>query len=150
VIKIVGAYAYLTNTEDENFVALNVANPASISLASSVDIGYPSVAFDTHGNYAYVGEQVPGIGTTGNIVIVDISNPNLMDLVRTVPVGINPWFFDISGNYIFASDFYNNRFGTYDISNPTNPTSVGIITNSVTLFGIDDVFVNGTIAYTTR
>src|SRR6185503_431473 len=62
--------------------------------------------------------------------VIDASNPSSLSIVGTLPltVGSNPLSVYVQGNYAYLGNDSNSTITTIDISNPTNPVSVGTFT----------------------
>ncbi|MFA5832900.1 MAG: T9SS type A sorting domain-containing protein [Bacteroidota bacterium] len=114
---------------------LDVSNPSSPALLSTVDLGGDSRAVVASGNYAYVAARDSGV------YIVDVTNASTPVKINTIKTprarGIS-----ISGTkvYVAASD---SGMGVIDITTPTSASVIKYTGNSV--YG-ENVSVNGSIA----
>ncbi|HLX18825.1 MAG TPA: hypothetical protein VKR23_01625 [Gaiellaceae bacterium] len=128
----------------------SLANATSLSGADAVAIS---------GSYAYVTAY-----NAGTLTVVDISNPVSPQVVGQTAFAsslLNGTNIAISGSYAYVvsknrngasgsnvnDDGSGNSLTIVDISNPTTPTIVGSLHDSVNLFGAYGVAVSGMYAY---
>jgi len=116
-----GDYAYVTTT---NFTAgaleiFDISNPANIVEMGSVSIP-DAVAVFVSGRYAYV----LAADSTNDFHIVDVQDPSAPAVIATLATGTNPAQIVVSGRYAYVVSYSNTAFQIFDISNPTDPTSV--------------------------
>ena len=109
---VAGVSAGLQNV----FLTINVANPASPSLAGYCALPNGGQGLTVSGNYAYV--------AAGDVVIVDVSNP-----VNPHEVGryVSPSFamdVRVAGSLAYVADGYAG-LRVVDVSNPQQPQEVG-------------------------
>jgi type II secretory pathway pseudopilin PulG len=104
-VEVDGNYAFLatgTNNSRE-FFAMNISNPASITLASS--IGFPGsqdafeVVLDRTNHRAFVGRN----NATSALYAVDIANPAAMSILGFINLNGTCRGLDLQGNFLYAA-----------------------------------------------
>lgn len=129
VVYVDGNYAYIG--DGNNLFVVDVSNPASPSLAGSVNIPSASYNFDVVkiGNYVYL--STDGFLDVGHVI--DVTSPSSPSYVGKItytgncsgqPCTTNEYVsaFAISSNYLFIAPTLEG--GVYDISNPASPTKI--------------------------
>jgi hypothetical protein len=135
-----GHYAYVTAFNSDRLTIIDISNPASPTIVSSlhdnVNLAFPSdVAVS--GNYAYVADQTAK-STESNFTIVDISNPASPRVVGSV-VGQNTllagaYRVRVYGRFAYLSASNTATVAAIDISDPANPRLAGSVTSTANLF----------------
>jgi len=141
-IRVVGKYAYLTNSSINTFSIIDVTDPAKpieiSTLSSSTALSFIK-GLDVSGRYAYVS----GLET---VQIIDISNPsNPMIVGGVTSTDFSSDSIYVSGNYAYVSGV--NSIQVINISNPSSPTIVGAIVSSTALGSVTSLYVSGAYAY---
>ena len=158
-ITIKDNYAYVFT--EGGLTILDISNPASPAyvgrcliwtlgdgpLSRSVKSGYVS------GNYAYI--VTDSTDPPGRLEIVDISNPAAPDKRTEIALSTSACpFYGLSvyvvGNYAYVIDYDGNSLEIFNVSDPDNPSSAGIITNGegyAKLSGPLGLFVQNNHAY---
>ncbi len=141
-VQISGNYAYVVRNSGTDFAIINISNPSSPSLTSSLSLaGSPSNIFIS-GNYAYVTSD----DNSAELIIIDISNPSSPSIIGTYNDAGNE---DARGVFVTNSFAYlalngGNDLVIVNIANPSAPVFVGGITLSGSAF---EVSVSGNYAY---
>ena len=145
-VATVGNYAYaVRDGGSPNTVIVNISNPASPTLAGSLNTASLPTNIDVSGNYAYVTTS----SNTAELQVIDVSNPVTPTIVATydAPGGGDGLAVDIVGNYAYLSRASNggtSEFMILDTSSPTAPTVVGSYGNNISM---NDVKIAGNYAY---
>ena len=162
-VYLYGDYAYVTvNSDGEKYVTpwlqvVNITDPASPELAGSVavpgSIQTKLGSIYVSGDYAYLtGSSPEWTGSLGWLTIVDISDPTSPVLVSSYNLSDNAYGVQVSGNYAYVTyvtPWCCSYFGgagllVIDISDPTNPVTIGSYETSGNAF---DVHVSENYAY---
>ncbi|HSX28912.1 MAG TPA: hypothetical protein VLF60_05695 [Candidatus Saccharimonadales bacterium] len=143
-----GNYAYeVLNGSTNNFVILNISNPASPSVVSTTSFsGTPTNIF-VSGNYAYVTTST----NTTSLEIIDITTPATPVLKSSVSMtgAVAALGVFVSGNYAYVARASSittgaNEFTIVNVSSPTAPSVVGGYNNDIQM---NEVYVSGNYAY---
>jgi hypothetical protein len=153
-VHVAGNYAYTISSYDEAFNIIDVTEPASPVLAVSIRgyhhphyISSPR-AIDVVGDLAYVlsiGFKKPGI------TIFDISTPESPTVLGYIYnyhfVSANT--IKVDGNYAYVIQGPNSWISVVDISNPTHPKFICILTLDTTPFNVFpfDIDISGNYAF---
>lgn len=113
-VEVSGKYAYIHAST--GFQILDISNPSSITLLSTMGLGGLGRQIAISGKYAYL------CRTSNSMAIIDISNPSLPRLATTYAGG-NPVGISISGKYAYVADNANG-LTILDVSNPEAPSYV--------------------------
>ncbi|MBF0245036.1 MAG: DUF4347 domain-containing protein, partial [Planctomycetes bacterium] len=118
-VTISGNYAYVADDNGglSGLKIIDISDPINPTLTGSYNTDGNAYSVAVNGNYAYVGDG--GFG----LQIIDITNPGTPTLAANfIPAG---WVFEvaISGNYAYLAD--GSLMVIVDISEPTDPSSVG-------------------------
>ncbi len=147
-VDVSGNYAYVVrNATTNNFVVVNISNPAAPSIVSTTSFSGTPSNINVNGSYAYV---TTGTAAT-SLEIINISNPAAPTLTKSVSmtgtVGAKGVF--VSGNYAFvvrASDTTTgaNEFTVVNVATPASAAVVGGYNNNIQM---NEVYVSGNYAY---
>ncbi len=144
-----GIYAYeVLSTAANNFVVINISNPASPSVTSTTTFGggIPTNIF-VSGNFAYVTTAT----NTSGLEIINISNPAAPTLTKAVSligaVSANGVY--VSGNYAYLTRNLSgtagaNEFTVVDVSTPATAFVAGGLDAGIQT---NEVYVSGNFAY---
>lgn len=153
-VFVQGKYAYITSFGGSALEIVDVSNPAQ-PVHKGIATNIPRCwQVTVSGNYAYV--MCGSRGYTGSLQIVDISNPAAPILKGSLSDGGGsaPFFnqFDASlfsihlaGNYAYIGSF--DALEIIDITDPSNPTHVGVLQGILEGDSQSCVYVVGNIAY---
>ena len=152
-----GDYAYIVRgNSTANFIIVDITDPSIPNIKATLDLPGEPTNIAVSGNYAYVSNKE----NLQNLQIIDISNPNQ-------PVFDPSWSFKgignepgtslaIRGSTIYMTREYKNvsnspTFYAIDVSNPTQPVSLGYLRLREPVFGLPvsafDVYVSGNYAF---
>lgn len=113
-VYVQGHYAYLTNNGSSGHGSMQVidlSNPSSMTVASTVTTGDSATGVYVQGHYAYV--------TTYNgntLEVIDVSTPASAATVGTYSMGsVNASNIVIQGRYAYVSDTGTNKFQVFDL-----------------------------------
>lgn len=144
-IQVLGNYAYIVrNDGTPDFLVVDVSNPASPSLAGSLNLtGLPTNIF-VLGNYAYVSNS----DDSQELQIIDISTPASPSVVGTFDAAGTA---DGKGVFVVGTTVYlvrdsssSDEFYVINAATPASPTSVGSLNLGAVGY---EVWVSGTKAY---
>lgn len=152
-----GNYAYIVrNSPTANFIVVDITNPEAPQIKASLDLPGTPTNIALSDQYAYISNT----DNRQNIQIINISNPEqpLFDPSQSFKgIGNEPGTsLVVSGNRIYMTREYKNisnspTFYAIDISNPTQPRSLGYLRLKEPVFGLPvsgfDVYVAGNYAY---
>lgn len=132
----------------------DVSNPGLPTKVATTSTGYGPLDVFSQGNYAYV-----VINGEDKFQVFNISNPLSPTLVGSVNTGSHtygisigdpgynwdhPYSVFVQGNYAYVINNSSNTLQIFDISNPTNPTSVALVSTGNTPVYL---YVAGNYAY---
>ena len=135
-----GKYLYVGS--NNTFTIVDTANPAALSVVSSVSVSGIATQVTVQGRYAYV--LTDGGGGNGDLYAIDVSDP-----ARPAVVGVYGGFtggasatgLAVRGRYVYVSNTAANVLDVMDVSDATNPvvTSTIAVTSpgELTLVGRD-------------
>jgi hypothetical protein len=138
-VVVVGKYAYVTSDTDNALSIIDISNPASpVEVGTIVDgIGATQLSVPmgiaVSGKYAYVTSS-----TDSALSIIDISNssnPVEIGTIRDSSLGgtatqlLGARDVVVSGKYAYVTSTADDALTVIDISNPSSPTQVGVITD---------------------
>jgi PGF-pre-PGF domain-containing protein len=126
-------YAYIANYDVLDIVDVNISNPSSPSLVSSIPIYTHDIA--ASGNYAYIYAEGDGF------VILNATNPSSPKIEGSYDVDGN---IAISGNYAYVANG-DNGLVIIDVSDPLSPKLAGTYDD----VSASDVVISGNYAYVT-
>ena len=165
-LAVQGDYAYVTGVQNRagltnanRLTVVDVSDPTSPSVVGSVQDGtllYGAFGVQVSGNVAYVAAQgcVPSVCNNpalGNrLVVVDVSDKADPKLIGSVadPTAKTAHLdaLAVVGNRVYGTAFGSKTLTVFDVTDPTKPTIVGSLTNSL-LTSNNDVVVRGRYAY---
>jgi hypothetical protein len=135
----VGDYGLLTG--DSSLRVVDLADPARLSVASSVATTTPTVQVAISGDYAYVTQRSVldrdlNRSAGGGLAVFDVSNPLAPTQIGffAIPNGYGLGPVAVSGRYVYAVDFYYYSSGDFgpmdtlyviDTVDPAAPVQVG-------------------------
>jgi prepilin-type N-terminal cleavage/methylation domain-containing protein len=123
-VYVVGNYAYLVrmNSPSDEFVVVNVSNPASPALAGGLRLNTLDNEVYVSGNYAYVASSAD----TQELQVINISNPASPSLAASLNLATNNDALTISGyNSFVIVGRQNGEVDTIDVTTPTSPSVLG-------------------------
>lgn len=154
-VSVAGKYAYVTSPEDNRFVAVDISNPESPSIAGSIQDDtnlYKADGLYVSGHYGYVtSHQLTG---TAYFNVIDISDPTALSPSDMVSLG-RPEFIGgdqpyITGRYAYvpatSSGPATGSLSVVDISDPSHPSFVSTLSDE-RISGADWVWVTGHYAF---
>jgi hypothetical protein len=148
-VAISGNYAYVTAWAGERLTTINISNPTSPTVVSSIeDLTNLSRPNDVavQGNYAYVVNQ---ISTGMELAVFNVSNPAAPTLVSALTddaVLGGSYRIRIHGQFAYISGNGASSVAAIDISNPSAPRVAGSVT-SPALANVDGISVSATGRY---
>ncbi len=136
-----GAYLYVGSAS--NISVVNIANPAAMSVTSTVAYGSSVTDIKVNGAYVYA------VSSAGNnMKIYNVANPTSAPVSTgslTLTTSCAPNGLTVSGRYAYvACSGAANGIQIVNISNPASPVSVGVIGATT---GIKDVTISGRYLY---
>lgn len=121
-VEIVGTTAYLvqTNSGSDEFISINISNPASPSYRDSINMSNTCNEIVVIGNYAYVASD----DDSQELKIVNVSNPNNVFQVGSYNASGNNNAESITGagNYLYLGREGSGQVLSFSLTNPTNPS----------------------------
>jgi hypothetical protein len=138
-VFVAGNYAYVTAFNSNRLTIIDISNPASPTIISSLqdntNLELPAdVAVS--GSYAYVADQSPSSAHT-SFTVVDVANPSAPAVVGSV-VGqqallAGAYRVRVHGNFAYVASADTDTVSAIDISDPASPRVAGSVTNETTL-----------------
>ncbi|MFW2439852.1 MAG: Ig-like domain-containing protein, partial [Arenicellales bacterium] len=134
-VAVEGAYAYVA-ASGAGLTIVDVSNPSSPQIVTSVDTPGSSVDVRIEGNYAYVADSASGLQ------IFDLTDPVLPVIIGSVDTAGSAIAVAVLNGFVYLAD--QNGLVVVDATTPTNP----VITNvyNVTAEGVD--VADGKVAVT--
>ncbi|MFN8889924.1 MAG: fibronectin type III domain-containing protein [Cyclobacteriaceae bacterium] len=135
-IQIRDNYAYVAT--GSSLQIIDISNPSSPAIVSSIANGVTNVIFDNarsiaiSGGYAFITSF-----SDSKLVIVNISDPLKPVVAARISNGYQgavisfPQFIHVSGHYAYISNLGNNTVEILNISSPSNPSHVGTASDGV-------------------
>lgn len=154
-VSVSGKYAYVTSPEDNRFVAVDISDPESPYIASSIQDDtklYKADGLYVSGHYAYVTSHQ--FTETAYFNVIDISDPTALSPSDMVSLG-KPEFIGgdqpyITGTYAYvpatSSGPATGSLSVVDISDPSHPSFISTLSDE-RISGADWVWVNGDYAF---
>jgi hypothetical protein len=120
-IKVVGNYAYVAGQSDgqSRILVLNIANPATPALLSSLPVAHSPQGLDVEGNTLY-----ETLYDQYSLNIYDISNPSSLTQVGTASLSgtCKPQDVTVEGATAYVACYTNSSVAIVDVSKPASPT----------------------------
>lgn len=141
-----GDYAYMVRSATTaNFYVINIANPAAPTVVGSASLAASPTNIAVNGNFAYVTTS----SDTAELQIVNVTNPAAPTISSSFNASgaANGQGVDVIGTTVYLARAANANVDEFLIINaatPTAPTRVGGFGNTNSM---NDVYVNGTVAY---
>lgn len=135
-IVVLGSFAYVASSYNaREFQVVDISNAASPTLVSHLDLaGDPD------------GLTIAGFGSTvvvgrsdGTLAVIDVTDPRSPQLVNTFNAlgSVNDTSLGRNNSYVFlATGASTQEFQVVDITNPSTPTSVGVLDVGAELLGV--------------
>ena len=142
-VHVIGNYAYVADLNGHNLLVVDISNPASMSLAGSLDPAGGSLKRGVYvvGTTAYMTDSAGA-----NLRVIDVSNPAApVQLGSANPAGSLRRRVFASGSYAFVTTDASG-FQIYNVSNPAAPVFVGEDTTAGA-GQVRAIFVSGKYAY---
>jgi len=115
-VAVSGNYVYVADGRS-GLQIINVANPHSPSLASSLDTGYAE-GVAVSGNYVYVADYYYGLK------IINVANPHSPSLASSLDTPGMANGVAVSGNYVYVADS-DSGLQIINVANPHSPSLAG-------------------------
>ncbi|HSX16946.1 MAG TPA: hypothetical protein VLH86_02490 [Patescibacteria group bacterium] len=147
-VATAGNYAYeILNTTTNNFVVVNISNPAAPTVVSTTTFSGTPTDIVVNGGFAYVTTTT---NTTG-LEIINISNPAAPTLTKAVSltgaVSTNGVY--VSGGYAYLTRSLSGAVGAYELMvvNVAVPASAVVVGGYDAGIQMNQVYVSGNFAY---
>jgi hypothetical protein len=133
-VAISGNYAYLTASYQDRLTVVDIANPLSPTLVTSLrdatNLPFP-VDVAISGNYAYVINQK----STGPLAVVDIGNPEKPKVVGSLSgtALAGGYRIRVRGKIAYVAASQDAGIGIVDVSDPLSPRLLANYTNATHL-----------------
>jgi len=138
-LSVIGKYAYAINQNDNSVSIIDISDPLSLSIVSTIAVGTTPNSLVVSGRYMYVANK-----GSNNISVVDISNPAIPAVVSTHTVGSQPSTINISGKYLYVGNLADKTLSVIDVSNPASPVTLGTISSAGQPYAI---YISGRYLY---
>lgn len=143
--KIVYLSAEASDSKKPDFYIIDATNGQNPSIRSSINTGPGLNAVDVAGHYAYVANQ----DDSSQLQIIDVNNLNSPNLAASFKLpgasGIgNSIFYYNQKIYIGTKKATGPEFFIIDVTNPTNPISLG---NKEINADVNAIYIKNNIAY---
>jgi hypothetical protein len=131
-VAISGHYAYVTAALDDRVTVVDISNPASPSIVTSLRdatrMPFP-VDVAVSGNYAYVASQSAPLNT--QLAVLNISNPARPSVVGSLsnPMLAGAYRIRVHNNFAYIAASGASAIGAVDVSNPSSPRLAGWVQN---------------------
>jgi len=167
-VYISGKYAYVVGSDSNGMTIIDISDPTDPVYTGHVndsEFGGTATTLENprnvyvQGDFAYVASYADqGLSI---INISDPTNPTEVGQINSSTEGTataldGAWDVHVSGKYAYVTSSWDNSTSIINISDPTNPTEVGVITDSEygggtasTLRGASRIQVSGKYAYVT-
>lgn len=130
-LALSGKYVFASNFSGGNVRVIDVSDPTSPKLASTISTGGAPYGLYAKGSYLYVASQ-----TSPKFQIVDTSNPAASSVVGTLSTGLNfPTAVTVSGRYAYVGDA-TKGLQIIDVATPSAPSIVGSVDTGAQYYGI--------------
>lgn len=125
-IDVVGSTAYLA-TYFGGLVLLDISDVDAPRFLSALALSGETWSVKVRGTHAFVSSKSQGL------LVVDVSDPFAPTQVASLSLGATNDI-HLDGDRLYAAS--SGRFDIVDVSNPTNPISVGFIDTGTMLYGV--------------
>ena len=148
-VDSVGNYAYvILNATTNNFLVVNISNPASPTVVTTISVAASPTNVSVSGNYAYVTTS----SDTAELQIVNITNPaapTISSSVNMTGTG-DAQSVAISGLIVYVARNQDttasaNEVTTVNVASPTAPTVLGGY--NIATINMTGIYVKGDYAY---
>jgi len=146
-IATAGSYAYLVRNSatGPNFFVINISTPTSPTVVGSLTLAGTPTNVTVSGNYAYVSNS----SSTSELQIVNVTTPNTPGLAGTYnapgsSAGLGVYAVGTTVYLARAANAANNEFVVVSAATPASPVRITGYNLNITM---NEVYVNGTIAY---
>jgi hypothetical protein len=149
-LAISGNYLFVPGPVNNMLAVVDISNPASMSVATTIPIANGCCGIVIRGNYAYV-VTGSGNGNVDTLSVVDISTPTSPTVVGSVTDSRLTFGsgLDISGTNLYIALINSPGAVTVvNVSDPTNPLVVTSFTDP-TLDTTETAAISGNYAYVT-
>jgi hypothetical protein len=121
---VYGKYAYILNAGSSTLSIVDISNPVSPTIISTVATGGTNTTgggVAVSGRYAYIANY-----DSSTLSVMDISKPSTPILVSTTTIGAGsgPNSITVAGQYAYTTHAVTNTMRILDISNPVAPRVV--------------------------
>jgi hypothetical protein len=149
-VYVDGTYAYLSTINNSaELTIVNISNPASPALASTVNLADTNDALTTFvaGGFAYVGRAVDTTSGTNEFYIINVSNPNSPSTLGSINLTGNVNNIKVNGNFAYlATAVDTTEVVVINVTNKSAPTTAGSYNAAGTADGVD-LGIQGTTLY---
>ncbi|MCX6645303.1 MAG: S8 family serine peptidase [bacterium] len=140
-VRVVGNWAYVTDF-GTSLYPVNVTNPASPVVGSSVTGGSVGYGIDSEGSYLY-------IAYNDKPRVYSIADPAAPSFIKSFG-GNGAYEIDSVGTRIYVTYWGGNRVSIYDSSNPADPQFKGYYTSTTGTGGSDIVWLHNVLYFGTN
>lgn len=125
-VAVSGNFAYVVrNAGSNNFVVVDITNPASPTVSSTLSLSGTTTDVKVSGTNAYVGRSGGG---GPDFASIDISTPATPALLSSITVGRTVYDVWVSGNYVYAvTAAGSDELRVIDVSNPSGVSVVAFL-----------------------
>jgi hypothetical protein len=159
-VVVVGKYAYLTDIGNNKIFIVNISNPYSPSVVSSVSPTFNGGAtpqgLAISGRYMYV-----SMSTGTYLDVIDIANPANPVVIGTYTGGVASGattagsgtnneavdMLSVQGKYVYTANMSDDTLRIFDISTPSSPSQVSSTHVSAGTGAYDNIAVRGNYVY---
>lgn len=139
-----GDHVYVTGRDSNSLAVIDISDPENLSQAGSVvdatDLG-TAIDVVVQGDHAFV------VAQDGALTAVDISDPTAPSIAATLSMDDTPERVGVQGDLAYVTDSVANSLTVIDVSDPTDLSQVGSVTDGTDLGGATGVSVRGPWAY---
>jgi hypothetical protein len=140
-VAVEGRYAYVTRWTQDLLEIVDISNPFSPSVKSTIATDDQPFGVYIQGRYAYVVNKA-----SNTLQTFDISNPSSPTLISSVATGSGPVNIAVQGRYAYVANTTAGNMQVFDISNPASPVNVSTVSGGG---GEQAIAVQGRYAYVT-
>ncbi|MEN9614215.1 MAG: hypothetical protein RLZZ347_522 [Candidatus Parcubacteria bacterium] len=117
-----GSYAYVLSYSGSTLKTVDISNPGSMSVTSTITTNSAPIELAIQGNYLYVVSQG---GSQSKLEIFSLTNPASPTLVGSTAVTVNPIPLTVNGSYAYVGSKGAGKLEVVNVSNPSAPVLVG-------------------------